>query len=286
MSRPPECERWGPIHWCGLSNCISFGRWKSGYFLTQNDVGGSQNIRIFVNSRLPKLDYDSITKGCQIATTWRIPPRLPILASRALCMPAFVATPCPIYFVEMLNWRPIRFLLMTDSPLQKTAGDSEGDTPLAHARYFNAPDLYKLYSGNGATIAGPFYARLLGAYWGPFRTCAAHVLPLFFQSFLCCFANRGGKTPVNALFMPCVWCTICEQINDTKSAVVIRIEGGCLFQIAHVFSSFLMTSSKGCFKLALKDDSRPSGSVRPDAVWSSSRAAVQQWPSWKSCVRW
>lgn len=160
---------------------------------------------------------------------------------------AFVATPCPIYFVEMLNWRPIRFLLMTDSPLQKTAGDSEGDTPLAHARYFNAPDLYKLYSGNGATIAGPFYARLLGAYWGPFRT---------------------------------------EQINDTKSAVVIRIEGGCLFQIAHVFSSFLMTSSKGCFKLALKDDSRPSGSVRPDAVWSSSRAAVQQWPSWKSCVRW
>jgi len=39
------------------------------------------------------------------------------------------------------------------------AGDSEGDTPLAHARYFNAPDLYKLYSGNGATIAGPFYAR-------------------------------------------------------------------------------------------------------------------------------
>lgn len=199
---------------------------------------------------------------------------------------AFVATPCPIYFVEMLNWRPIRFLLMTDSPLQKTAGDSEGDTPLAHARYFNAPDLYKLYSGNGATIAGPFYARLLGAYWGPFRTCAAHVLPLFFQSFLCGFANRGGKTPVNALFMPCVWCTICEQNNDTKSAVVIRIEGGCLFQIAHVFSSFLMTSSKGCFKLALKDDSRPSGSVRPDAVWSSSRAAVQQWPSWKSCVRW
>lgn len=38
------------------------------------------------------------------------------------------------------------------------AGDSEGDTPLAHARYFNAPDLYKLYSGSGATLAGPFYA--------------------------------------------------------------------------------------------------------------------------------
>lgn len=38
------------------------------------------------------------------------------------------------------------------------AGDSEGDTPLAHARYFNAPDLYKLYDGSGATLAGPFYA--------------------------------------------------------------------------------------------------------------------------------
>ncbi|CAK9014141.1 Gamma-aminobutyric acid receptor subunit theta [Durusdinium trenchii] len=39
------------------------------------------------------------------------------------------------------------------------AGDSEGDTPLAHARYFNAPELFKLYSGSGASIAGPFYAR-------------------------------------------------------------------------------------------------------------------------------
>ena len=29
---------------------------------------------------------------------------------------------------------------------------------MAHARYFNAPDLYKLYSGSGATLAGPFYA--------------------------------------------------------------------------------------------------------------------------------
>lgn len=34
----------------------------------------AQNTIMFVNSRLPKLDYDSITKGCQIATTWRISP--------------------------------------------------------------------------------------------------------------------------------------------------------------------------------------------------------------------
>ncbi|CAJ1374195.1 unnamed protein product [Effrenium voratum] len=39
------------------------------------------------------------------------------------------------------------------------AGDSEGDTPLAHARYFDCQELFQLYSGNGATIAGPFYSR-------------------------------------------------------------------------------------------------------------------------------
>jgi len=42
------------------------------------------------------------------------------------------------------------------------AGDSEGDTPLAHARYFHAPDLYKLYSGHGGNVAGPFYSRWNG----------------------------------------------------------------------------------------------------------------------------
>ncbi|CAJ1348673.1 unnamed protein product, partial [Effrenium voratum] len=39
------------------------------------------------------------------------------------------------------------------------AGDSEGDTPLAHARYFDCQELFQLYSGNGATVAGPFYSR-------------------------------------------------------------------------------------------------------------------------------
>ena len=47
-------------------------------------------------------------------------------------------------------------------------GDSEGDTPLAHARYFNAPELFKLYSGSGASIAGPFYARRAGGEVGSF----------------------------------------------------------------------------------------------------------------------
>eukprot|EP00931_Biecheleriopsis_adriatica_P077106 TRINITY_DN50729_c0_g1_i1.p1 TRINITY_DN50729_c0_g1~~TRINITY_DN50729_c0_g1_i1.p1 ORF type:complete len:370 (-),score=88.41 TRINITY_DN50729_c0_g1_i1:115-1224(-) len=38
------------------------------------------------------------------------------------------------------------------------APDAEGDTPLAHARYFRAPDMYYLYKGQGAQLAGPFYA--------------------------------------------------------------------------------------------------------------------------------
>mmetsp|Transcript_27297 Transcript_27297/g.49416 ORF Transcript_27297/g.49416 Transcript_27297/m.49416 type:complete len:319 (+) Transcript_27297:84-1040(+) len=40
-------------------------------------------------------------------------------------------------------------------------GDSEGDTPLAHARYFKANELFELLEGHGATIEGPFY-RMLG----------------------------------------------------------------------------------------------------------------------------
>lgn len=36
-------------------------------------------------------------------------------------------------------------------------GDCEGDTPLAHARYFGATEIYKLLEGEGAEIAGPFF---------------------------------------------------------------------------------------------------------------------------------
>lgn len=42
------------------------------------------------------------------------------------------------------------------------AGDSEGDTPLAHAKYFRAEDLFRLLEGNGAAISGPFYQRMFG----------------------------------------------------------------------------------------------------------------------------
>lgn len=56
------------------------------------------------------------------------------------------------------------------------AGDSEGDTPLAHARYFHAPDLYKLYSGHGGNVAGPFYSRWNGH--GP-AALYQHLGPIF-----------------------------------------------------------------------------------------------------------
>lgn len=203
--------------------------WKMKVWLLFNSEmwGGSQNMGMFVSVAFQSWTTTVSQKVVRLQQLGEFPPRFANLGEPRLVhahikrdtaqQTALDSLPPPAQFiVAMLNWRAIRFLLMTDSPLQNIAGDSEGDTPLAHARYFNAPDLYKLYSGNGATIAGPFYARLLGAYWGPFRTCAAHVLLLFFQSFLCGFANRGGKTPVNALFMLCVWCTICEQINDTK----------------------------------------------------------------------
>lgn len=39
------------------------------------------------------------------------------------------------------------------------AGDSEGDTPLAHARYFSATELFGLLEGAGAEVRGPFYER-------------------------------------------------------------------------------------------------------------------------------
>ncbi|CAE8616424.1 unnamed protein product [Polarella glacialis] len=36
-------------------------------------------------------------------------------------------------------------------------GDGEGDTPLAHAKYHGATQLFELLEGNGAILAGPFY---------------------------------------------------------------------------------------------------------------------------------
>jgi len=42
-----------------------------------------------------------------------------------------------------------------------TLGDSEGDTPLAHAKYFHADQIYDLLQNNGAKIDGPFY-RMFG----------------------------------------------------------------------------------------------------------------------------
>lgn len=40
------------------------------------------------------------------------------------------------------------------------AGDAEGDTPLSHAKYFHAPEMFHLMQGNGAKVAGPYYNRL------------------------------------------------------------------------------------------------------------------------------
>ena len=36
-------------------------------------------------------------------------------------------------------------------------GDAEGDSPLAHAQYFKATELYALLEENGAKLAGPYY---------------------------------------------------------------------------------------------------------------------------------
>jgi hypothetical protein len=40
-------------------------------------------------------------------------------------------------------------------------GDQEGDTPLAHAKYFGATEIFALYERNGAMVGGPFY-RMFG----------------------------------------------------------------------------------------------------------------------------
>jgi ankyrin repeat protein len=39
------------------------------------------------------------------------------------------------------------------------AGDGEGDTPLAHAKYFNARNVFDMLKDAGAMVDGPFYAR-------------------------------------------------------------------------------------------------------------------------------
>jgi len=39
------------------------------------------------------------------------------------------------------------------------AGDAEGDSPLAHARYYGAREIHALYEGSGALLLGPFYGR-------------------------------------------------------------------------------------------------------------------------------
>eukprot|EP00931_Biecheleriopsis_adriatica_P051273 TRINITY_DN29719_c0_g1_i1.p1 TRINITY_DN29719_c0_g1~~TRINITY_DN29719_c0_g1_i1.p1 ORF type:complete len:339 (-),score=61.87 TRINITY_DN29719_c0_g1_i1:67-1029(-) len=37
------------------------------------------------------------------------------------------------------------------------AGDREGDSPLAHARYFNAKDIHSVLQAHGAQVKGPYY---------------------------------------------------------------------------------------------------------------------------------
>jgi len=39
------------------------------------------------------------------------------------------------------------------------AGDAEGDTPLAHTRYFRANEMHELYTHKGAKMMGPYYRR-------------------------------------------------------------------------------------------------------------------------------
>jgi hypothetical protein len=45
------------------------------------------------------------------------------------------------------------------------AGDAEGDTPLAHAKYFGAQELFDILKNNGAQIGGPYY-RSTDAFFG------------------------------------------------------------------------------------------------------------------------
>lgn len=50
-------------------------------------------------------------------------------------------------------------LLLIRKKADLGAGDSEGDTPLAHAKYFRAQDLFEVLQNNGAELGGPYYAH-------------------------------------------------------------------------------------------------------------------------------
>lgn len=50
-------------------------------------------------------------------------------------------------------------VLLLRQRVDVTLGDAEGDTPLAHAKYYSADHLYALLETNGAEIAGPYYRR-------------------------------------------------------------------------------------------------------------------------------
>jgi len=64
---------------------------------------------------------------------------------------------CAALFRKPGAYETAQLLITKGSNLD--APDEEGDTPLAHARYFGAHELHRLYSGHGASLAGPFYAR-------------------------------------------------------------------------------------------------------------------------------
>lgn len=47
-----------------------------------------------------------------------------------------------------------------------TIGDSEGDTPLAHAKYFGARPMFEMLKDYGARVAGPYFAHRNGVHAG------------------------------------------------------------------------------------------------------------------------
>lgn len=51
--------------------------------------------------------------------------------------------------------------LLINMKADTAQGDSEGDTPLAHARYFGAKEIYDVLENNGAVMGGPYY-RMFG----------------------------------------------------------------------------------------------------------------------------
>lgn len=54
--------------------------------------------------------------------------------------------------------------LLVTKKADLTAGDAEGDTPLAHAKYFGAEQLFEVLESNGAEIGGPFYRMREGCF--------------------------------------------------------------------------------------------------------------------------